>query len=441
MSLLNDMLRDLTHQQKPPEAAAANQEPMQDFNAQEQRELFYHTRAVKPLPRTLVPSLVVFVLALAIFSLWKLEFISHSNTGITPSGSAVVEQAPLAHVAPVAQPVIIHTIAPLTAAPAAVQSVDHNTLAPELGGRIAALESAINNLSAVVADTNHLSVSEPVATDADFGREAGYETPLAAADRRGDDQVTQTAQVAEQVDEDVSASESIQDPFVQSLNEQNEQSLNEQSQNEQSHNEQSLAEQGEARFSIEPNIKWQDQQQAQQANQLVGQGQIDIAIAKLQNYIATAAQPRESVKTLLDIFAVQENSGAIQTLLAQANYLSVDEQSFYKAKIAVIQQKDAQAIQLLEAHLGEAEHNENYRALLAGLYQRTGMYLEAANHYRRLLSVFGDKPAYWLGFALSQDALNQPKVAAQAYQRVNQYTDLQPQVRTYVQQRITALQQ
>jgi MSHA biogenesis protein MshN len=69
------------------------------------------------------------------------------------------------------------------------------------------------------------------------------------------------------------------------------------------------------------------------------------------------------------------------------------------------------------------------------------MYLKAANHYRRLLSVFGDKPAYWLGFALSQDALNQSKVAAQAYQRVNQYADLQPQVRTYVQQRITALQQ
>jgi hypothetical protein len=69
------------------------------------------------------------------------------------------------------------------------------------------------------------------------------------------------------------------------------------------------------------------------------------------------------------------------------------------------------------------------------------MNLEAANHYRRLLSVFGDKPAYWLGFALAQDALNQPQVAAQAYQRVNQYADLQPQVRTYVQQRIAALQQ
>jgi len=131
----------------------------------------------------------------------------------------------------------------------------------------------------------------------------------------------------------------------------------------------------------------------------------------------------------------------MQSLLLQADYLPVVERIFYEAKIAVIQQQDAQAIQLLETHMQEAEQDENYRALLAGLYQRTGMNLEAANHYRRLLSVFGDKPAYWLGFALAQDALNQPQVAAQAYQRVNQYADLQPQVRTYVQQRIAALQQ
>lgn len=435
MSLLNDMLRDLMHQQKPSDTSVANPEPMQDFNAQERREFFYHTRAVKPLPRTLVPSLLVFVLALAIFSLWKMEIFTPLNSGNTAVKPVVVEQAPVVHV--IAQPTIKPTIAP-AASPAVVQSGNPDSLAPELGKRIAALESAINNLSAVVADTNHPPVSEAVVRDSDFGRETEYETALADADMPGDAPLAQAEQISEQVAEDVPASISIQDPFVQSLNEQR---VAEQSLPEQAIGEQSVTEQGDAQFSIEPNIKWQDKQQAQQANQLVAQGQPDMAIAKLQNYIATASQPRESVKTLLDIFAVQENVGAIQLLLAKANYLSVDEKSFYSAKVAVIQQKDAQAIQLLETHLGEAEHNENYRALLAGLYQRTGMYLEAANHYRRLLSVFGDKPAYWLGFALSQDALNQSKVAAQAYQRVNQYSELQPQVRTYVQQRIAALQE
>lgn len=431
MSLLNDMLRDLTHQQKSTEAAVTGPETMQDFNAQEQRELFYHTRAVKPLPRTLVPSLAVFVLVLIIFSLWKMEFFTRSNVGIIDSapagqGAVAVVHPTIASTPPPTQTEIASTLAP--AAPAG----DNNSLAPELGERIAALESAINNLSAVVADANNPSTNEPVITDPDFGAEAGYEIAFAEPDMQADE-VSPTESISAQVGDGEPESVSIQDPFVQSGNET--------SLTEQSLTEQSTVEQGESQFSIEPNIKWQDQQQAQQANQLVAQGQIDSAIEKLQHYIATAAQPRQSVKTLMDIFAVQENASAIQTLLARANYLAVDEQSFYNAKIAVIQQNDAQAIRLLEAHLGEAEHNENYRALLAGLYQRTGMHLEAANHYRRLLSVFGDKPAYWLGFALSQDALNQSKVASQAYQRVNQYTDLQPQVRTYVQQRIAALQE
>jgi len=420
MSLLNDMLRDLTHQQKVTEAPASTQQAELDFNAQEQRELFYHTRAVKPLPRTLVPSLVIFILALAIFSLWKIEFFTSPDSGITSVEPVVIEPAPLFHAVAVTQP----AVAP---------SVDHNAPASELGTRIAALESAINNLSAAVADANNHSGDEPAIADPDFGQQTEYESAFAESGAQSDDEFLQTEQISEQAIESVPASVSIQEPFAQSMDDQ--------SSTEQSFAEQSLAEQGEPQFSISPNIKWQDQQRAQEANQLVAQGQIDSAIEKLQNYITTAAQPRESVKTLLDIFAVQENISAIQTLLAQANYLSVDEQSFYNAKIAVIQQKDAQAIQLLEVNLGKAEHNENYRALLAGLYQRTGLHLEAANHYRRLLSVFGEKPAYWLGFALSQDALNQSKVAAQAYQRVNQYADLQPQVRTYVQQRIAALQE
>lgn len=420
MSLLNDMLRDLTHQQKATETPIATQQAELDFNAQEQRELFYHTRAVKPLPRTLVPSLAIFILVLAIFSLWKMEFFTGSNSGIT-SVEPMVEHAPLVHAITITQPASAPTVA-LTG----TQSVDKNSPSPELGTRIAALESAINNLSAAVADANY--GNEPVIADPDFGQEAQHASTFAERDLQGDDAFLQTEEMPEQVIDDVPASVSIREPFEQSMA-------------EQSMVEQSIAEQGEAQFSIEPNIKWQDRQQAQQANQLVAQGQIDIAIEKLQNYIATAVQPRESVKTLLDIFAVQENISAIQDLLAQANYLSADEKSFYNAKMAVIQQKDAQAIQLLESNLDKAEHNENYRALLAGLYQRTGMHLEAANHYRRLLSVFGEKPAYWLGFALSQDALNQSKVAAQAYQRVNQYTELQPQVRTYVQQRIAALQE
>jgi len=400
MSLLNDMLRDLSHQQQPAETIVNTPQVGLDFNAQEQRELFYHTSAAKPLPLTLVPSLVAFVVVLAIVALWKFDFFRKPVADIFVSEPlAVADVIPIEIKSTAAEPSSI--VSPVTQ--------PEETVVPELGERIAALESAITNLSTVVANANNHVVNSPM-----LDQSVIVQAP--------EPQVDESLLTAEQIPEQVSASVSIQEPFVQPVAE-------------------SVADTSEPQLTIAPNIKWQDQQQAQQANQLAAQGQSDVAITKLQQFIATAAQPRESIKTLLDLFAVQENVPAMEALLTQANYLSTVEQNFYAAKIAVIQQLDARAIELLESHLGEAEQNENYRALLAGLYQRTGMNLEAANHYRRLLSVFGDKPAYWLGFALAQDALNQEQVAAQAYQRVNQYADLQPQVRTYVQQRIAALQQ
>ena len=423
MSLLNDMLRDLSHQQSSMKTAAAANQSALDFNAQEQRELFNNTSAAKPLSRSLVPSLVVFVLVVAMLTLWKWHVSTNAtiqaddkpleadrvsvsppplqvNLAETKTTSAITAQA-------------VDSTAPMTNAvesPSAV--VVSHSVEPALGERLAALESAITTLSVVVANANNQTLNQLPAVEA---------TPIA------------TAEPAEPIDEsisvEVSESVSIEEPFAPSVEAVVPDSVV------------PLVEEGEPTLSIAPNAKWKDQQQSQQASQLVAQGQTDLAIERLQSFIDTAVQPRESLKTLLDIFAARENTDAMHALLAQVNYLSVVEQTFYTAKIASIKNEDAQAIQLLEAHLGEAERDENYRALLAGLYQRDGMHLEAANHYRRLLSVFGDKSAYWLGFALAQDALNQPQVAVQAFQRVNQYVDLQPQVRDYVRQRIAALQQ
>lgn len=431
MSLLNDMLRDLSHKQSTVEAAPAANQAALDFNAQEQRELFYNTSAAKPFPHTLAPSLLVFVLVLAILGLWKMDFFARSNIDATTTLSVAAQE--------IIQPAVVNPpVVESTKAGQATEStqqvpaesnslsetIDNNSVVPELGERIAALESAITNLSVVVANANSLAPNKNIATEA-------VDNEVVSATSALENPSTLKAEKGpEEVAIETTASVSIREPFAQATTESPAESQTT-----------SLAEVGEPQLSIAPNVKWQDQQQAQQANELVAQGQTDVAIEKLQNFIATADQPRESVKALLDIFAMQENTSAMQELIAQANYLSVVEQAFYAAKMATIQQQDEQAIQLLEKHLGEAERDENYRALLAGLYQRTGMHLEAANHYRRLLSVFGDKPAYWLGFALAQDALNQPQVAVQAYQRVNQYSDLQPQVRTYVQQRIAALQQ
>lgn len=431
MSLLNDMLRDLSHQQKVVDPLVSSQ-PESDLQAQEQREFFHNSGAVKTLPRTWIPSLVVFVLVFVVLALWRFGFFSQQNASVSslePAIESTVQDQSINQ-----KPAELNTVQNsepstgqrevLNAKEQSISespSVDQLPVEPELGTRIAALESAITNLSTVIANANIPSINESIAAasaventsqDIEFDEQ---ESVLADADFSSSEQ---------------SASVSIQEPFPQVEQEP-----------AVVHSNKADTRQGEVQLSISPNTKWQDQQQAQQAQLLIAQGQDDVATVKLQDFIARATEPRESVKALLDIYAAQEKTDAMQALMAQANYLSDVERSFYAAKIAIIQQQDTQAIQLLEAHLDKAEQHEHYRALLAGLYQRTGMHVEAATHYRRLLATFGDKPAYWLGFALAQDALDQAQVAAQAYMRVNQYADLQPQVRTYVQQRIAALQQ
>jgi MSHA biogenesis protein MshN len=402
MSLLNDMLCDLTHHQKSNEIVPATQQAEVDVDAQEQLDLFYNTRTAKPLPRTLIPTAIIFILVLAILSAWKFYFFAQLDN------KSVMPDATNSEPAPVSSAIVMQPENQAVSTQPNMEPARPDELAnpaeEALGDRIAALESAITTLSTVIANTN-LQTPAVITSEA-MTSGVMIKEPM-------EEQAMSLVPGAEE-----SLSVSIQEPFSSPS-----------------------VEQGDPHLSIAPNVKWKDEQQAQQARQLFAQGQSDFAIETLQHFIAAEAQPRESVKALLDIYLEQENTDSIQQLLEQAGYLSIVEQTFYAAKLAVLQQQDTQAIQLLEAHQDEAEKNENYRALLAGLYQRSGLHVEAANHYRRLLNVFGEKPAYWLGFALSQDALNQPQVAVQAFQRVNQYTELQPQVRTYIQQRIAALQQ
>lgn len=417
MSLLNDMLRDLSHQQKTSEPMSADSNIALDLNAQEQRELFNQSNVVKPLPRSVVPSLLMFVLVLASVLGWQ-------RWGGENAAQQISEPVVAAKVTPelpadtstttaieTNQQSNSSTVSP-TDSSAVVESAD-----PELVARLAALESAVTALANVVTDNN---ASPAVATDeanSDVVEPAetlsvSVKDPFEVEENAGDVLPASTA-----FDEQVEEPQAIKNPVVQELS------------NEPAH------------LTIAPNPRWQDEEKARQARELVAQGQVVFAIEQLQQFIANAQQPRESVKVLLDILGDQGDIQQMNTVLTQAVFLSTSEQAYYGAKIFVMQQDDQQAIQLLETHLTDAGDDENYRALLAGLYQKNGKSLEAANHYRRLLSVFGDKPAYWLGFALAQDALNQPKVALHAYQRVNQYTDLQPQVRSYIQQRVAALQQ
>ncbi|RYY75998.1 MAG: hypothetical protein EOO52_00240 [Gammaproteobacteria bacterium] len=192
-------------------------------------------------------------------------------------------------------------------------------------------------------------------------------------------------------------------------------------------------------LSVAPSSIWKDEQLVQHAQELVKQNKSSEALLALKNFISTEKNPVLSATLLADIYIQQGNTEAANIIADQATYLPVDTKSRIKAQILNANGKPSQAITLLEKNLPMAENNEAYRSLLASLYHQTANYQQSIVSYQRLIARFGDKPAYWLGLALAYDGLSQHKSALQAYQRLRDFPQLQEQVTQYTNQRIAAL--
>ncbi|RYY01667.1 MAG: hypothetical protein EOO53_16885 [Gammaproteobacteria bacterium] len=191
--------------------------------------------------------------------------------------------------------------------------------------------------------------------------------------------------------------------------------------------------------SVSPNAGWKDEQVVLNAQELISKGKQTEAQALLKNFIATEKKPALSVALLADIYLQQNNPTAADIIAEQATYLPIDVKSKLKAQILSINGDDTNAIALLEKNLNSADNNESYRSLLASLYHKTANYPQSIISYQRLINSFGEKPAYWLGLALAYDGLSQHKSALQAYQRLREYPQIQEQVKQYTDQRIAAL--
>jgi MSHA biogenesis protein MshN len=195
---------------------------------------------------------------------------------------------------------------------------------------------------------------------------------------------------------------------------------------------------GNSSLTITPNPEFLDEQMVKQARDWVAQGLKSKAIETLNNHIQLYTAPGSEVY-LLDLYYQDKNFTAMQTLLNANLHISTMDQTYYRARTAILQGDNQSAIALLESQLSEAVTNENYRALLAGLYQREQLYLQATSAYRNLLQAFNPKPAYWLGLALSLDAQNQAAAAIHAYKKILDFEQLEPEVIEYARDRIAQL--
>jgi hypothetical protein len=109
-----------------------------------------------------------------------------------------------------------------------------------------------------------------------------------------------------------------------------------------------------------------------------------------------------------------------------------------KALILVGLQQPGAALTLLRDNEPNIKHDPDWYAFIAGLYQREGDHANAADYYQRVLAERPDRGNWWVGLAISQEALGQKQAALQSYQHA-QEAAISPALAAYVNDRINVL--
>lgn len=110
------------------------------------------------------------------------------------------------------------------------------------------------------------------------------------------------------------------------------------------------------------------------------------------------------------------------------------------ARLRIDQGELADARAVLERAAPPVQDDPEYHALLAALYQRLGLYAQAAQTYRGALQAQPRNGVWWLGLGLALEGAGDRVTALQAYQRAQQSGTLDAEVLRYVETKITALQ-
>lgn len=99
------------------------------------------------------------------------------------------------------------------------------------------------------------------------------------------------------------------------------------------------------------------------------------------------------------------------------------------------------AVQTLQNHLAQADANAEYQAFYAALLQRQQRHKEAVNHYQLALRLQPRNGVWYMGYAISLQALERKEDAQLAYRQALATQTLTPELSAFVQQKLQELNQ
>ena len=97
-----------------------------------------------------------------------------------------------------------------------------------------------------------------------------------------------------------------------------------------------------------------------------------------------------------------------------------------------------------ELDLGRKEKEEpkeqDYYALMAAYFEKTGQIEQAGKIYSALVKANPNNGSFWLGLAVALEQTKKSNLAIQAYQRVLDNYESKPIIQAYAAERLTKLQ-
>ncbi len=111
------------------------------------------------------------------------------------------------------------------------------------------------------------------------------------------------------------------------------------------------------------------------------------------------------------------------------------------ARILMEQNESVTAISVLLRNPPSQQADPDYHALLAALYQKNKQHRAAATLYGKLLTLRKNHGVWWLGLAISLEALGNESQAKLAYEKAKNSGNLSKGLYQYTHQRVTALEE
>jgi len=97
------------------------------------------------------------------------------------------------------------------------------------------------------------------------------------------------------------------------------------------------------------------------------------------------------------------------------------------------------ALSLLQKHAAPPDRNPDFHGFAGALYQRLDRHKEAIEQYQTALRLAPSGSIWWVGLAISYQAVDRPKDALEAFTRAKSAGNLAPELLAFVDQRLRQL--